>query len=97
MVKNLPSNAGNVGSITVQGTKILHHGATDTASYNQRSLHATTGESHALKPVKPTHGNWESLCAIMKTQHSQKNLEETDLAFTSAGDSDCVALASAFP
>ena len=40
MVKNLPANAGDMGSIPGQGTKIPH-------AAEQMSLHATTRE----KPV----------------------------------------------
>ena len=45
MVKNLPSNAGDVGSIPAQGTKIPH-------ATGQLSLHALTTE--------PTHHNKDS-------------------------------------
>ena len=55
MVKNLPSNAGNIGSIPGRGTKILH-------ATGQLSLHATTTELPRLseracvpQTTEPTH------------------------------------------
>ena len=45
MVNNPPSNAGDVGSIPVQGTKIPH-------AVGQLSLHATPKTQHSQKRRK---------------------------------------------
>ena len=45
MVKNLPSSAGDVGSISIQGTKIPH-------ATGQLNIHAST--------TKPSHHNKDS-------------------------------------
>ena len=50
-VKNLPGNAGDVGSIPGQGTKIPH-------AKEQLSLHASTRESCSMTKI---------LCAATKT------------------------------
>ena len=44
MVKNLPSNTGDAGSIPGQGTKIPH-------AVGQGSPRAVAAEARALKPV----------------------------------------------
>ena len=55
MVKNPPSNSGDVGSIPGQGTKIPH-------AVEQQSLHTTTTElawlnkrAHMPQTTEPTH------------------------------------------
>ena len=45
MVKNPPSNAGDVGSIPGRGTKIPH-------AVGQLNLHATTKNPHSQNKIK---------------------------------------------
>ena len=64
VVKNLPSNAGDMGSIPGRGTKIPHAGTTKPVSHNywacvlwslcsaKRSLHATVKTQHSQKKRK---------------------------------------------
>ena len=72
MVKNLPSNAGNAGSIPGRGTKIPH-------LVRQLSPCAAITESmcpkaHALRQEKPSAATRESLHATTKTRQSQKKI-----------------------
>ena len=59
MVKNLPANAGDMGSIPDQGTKIPHAAgqlpppAVTTESVGEPVLHAHT----ATRRVAPAHGS----------------------------------------
>ena len=61
MVKNSPSNAGDVGSTPDQGAKIPH-------AAGELSLHATTTELRALEPMSCN----EEQSVARKTQCSQK-------------------------
>ena len=64
-VKNLPSNAGDVGWIPGWGTKISH------ASGKLSPRTATT---------EPVCHNQRSLCAAVQTQHSPLNQKTYDMA-----------------
>ena len=64
MVKNLPSTAGDVGSIPGQGTKIPHAvqqlspcaATTESSSYNQREAHGVLQRPGTAKIKKQTPG-----------------------------------------
>ena len=79
MVKNPPSNAGDVGSILGRGTKIEH-------AMGQLSPHATTTEpvcsgahaphlvreAHVLQLEKPGHLNEEPVCCNKRSHMLQR-------------------------
>ena len=66
MVKNLPSNAGDVGSISGRGTRIPH-------AAGQLNLRITTRESaHCNEKMVPP-GTVKTPRATYKTQGSQVN------------------------
>ena len=67
MVKNSPSNAGDVGSTPDQGAKIPH-------AAGQLSLHATTTELCALEPMSCN----EEQSVTRKTQCSQKKKKKKE-------------------
>ena len=76
MVKNLPSNAGDMGSILGQGTKVPD-------ASEQLSPCATTGESmchskrgHRAATKESLHTTKKSPHAAIKTQCSQNKKEQ---------------------
>ena len=69
VVKNRPSNVGDVGSIPGQGTKIQHAGGATKPTHCDYSLYTATMEAHDAAR--------ESLCTTVKTRIAKKQQQNT--------------------
>ena len=68
VVKNLPCNAGDIGSIPGQGTRIPH--TEEQLSQRATATEPAHSRAHETRPLKkPLEGSERSLCGATKYTH----------------------------